>query len=82
MLVLATCWTKCCSPNVQGWIDDMDRHLPALTNFILPSGGRAAAFLHLARSICRRAERSVVALTRANLVDEQVREERAVTEKE
>jgi cob(I)alamin adenosyltransferase len=43
-------------------IDDMERELPALKSFILPGGTIAAAHLHVARTICRRAERLVIAL--------------------
>ncbi|HVL56828.1 MAG TPA: cob(I)yrinic acid a,c-diamide adenosyltransferase, partial [Burkholderiaceae bacterium] len=42
--------------------------LPRLAEFILPGGSRAAAIAHLARTVCRRAERSVVALGRAEPV--------------
>jgi cob(I)alamin adenosyltransferase len=51
-------------------IDTLDAELPALTNFVLPAGCPAAAQLHLARTICRRAERRVVFL--ANLPGEDV----------
>jgi cob(I)alamin adenosyltransferase len=45
-------------------IDRLDADLPALTRFILPAGTPAAALLHQARTIVRRAERRVVALYR------------------
>jgi cob(I)alamin adenosyltransferase len=40
----------------------MDERLPKLTQFILPGGGEAASALHVARTVCRRAERSILAL--------------------
>jgi len=43
-------------------IDDADGELPPLRAFVLPAGTPKAAALHLARTVCRRAERSVVAL--------------------
>ncbi len=43
-------------------IDAMERELAPLTSFILPGGAPAAAQLHVARTVCRRAERCVVAL--------------------
>ena len=57
---------------LEGWIDAMDEELPALTAFILPSGGKASAHLHVARTLCRRAERSVVSLSEGNHVDQTV----------
>jgi cob(I)alamin adenosyltransferase len=44
-------------------IDRMERDLKPLKSFILPGGGELAARLHVARTVCRRAERGVVALS-------------------
>ena len=43
-------------------IDTLNAHLAPLTSFVLPGGTPAAAYLHLARTICRRAERMMVEL--------------------
>ena len=43
-------------------IDEMNSILEPLNSFVLPGGCRSATFLHMARTICRRAERSVVSL--------------------
>ena len=45
-------------------IDEADSELPALKAFVLPGGTPKAAALHHARTVCRRAERSVIALAR------------------
>jgi cob(I)alamin adenosyltransferase len=50
-------------------IDACEAALPELTAFVLPGGSRLGALLHLARTVCRRAERAVVALARAASVD-------------
>lgn len=47
---------------MEGWIDSFENELEPLRNFVLPGGARAAAALHVARTVARRAERRVVAL--------------------
>jgi len=49
-------------------LDAFNENLPPLKDFILPGGGMAAAQCHLARTICRRAEREVVTLARHDAV--------------
>ena len=49
-------------------LDALNAALPKLKEFILPGGTRAAALAHLARTVCRRAERALVALARKETV--------------
>ena len=54
---------------MEEWIDQAIEELPELRQFILPGGTEAAAMLHVCRSVCRRAERAVVALGREEPLD-------------
>ncbi|WP_028201998.1 cob(I)yrinic acid a,c-diamide adenosyltransferase [Paraburkholderia nodosa] len=47
---------------LDGWLEHYNATLPPLKEFILPGGSRAAALAHVCRTVCRRAERAVVAL--------------------
>ncbi|HEX8950765.1 MAG TPA: cob(I)yrinic acid a,c-diamide adenosyltransferase [Polyangia bacterium] len=50
-------------------IDELNEHLPPLRSFTLPGGGWVSSYLHLARTVCRRAERVVVHLASVEPVD-------------
>jgi cob(I)alamin adenosyltransferase len=52
---------------LEEWIDRFEAELPPLRRFILPGGNRAGALLHFSRTVCRRAERSIVALGSENI---------------
>jgi cob(I)alamin adenosyltransferase len=51
-------------------MDGCQKELAPLKSFVLPGGGRVNAFLHQARTVCRRAEREVLALSRAEAIGE------------
>ncbi|QQG40793.1 MAG: cob(I)yrinic acid a,c-diamide adenosyltransferase [Candidatus Levyibacteriota bacterium] len=53
-------------------IDEMTKELPELRNFILPGGGIVGSYLHLTRSIARRAERRIVVLSQKEQVDKSI----------
>ncbi len=55
--------------DMEQYIDEMDKELPKLTNFILPGGSELASQIHIARSICRRVERQAVALSKKQHLD-------------
>jgi len=54
--------TPAYTQRVEGWIDGLNESLKPLSSFILAGGTPAAAWLHLARTVCRRAERLVTEL--------------------
>ncbi|CAH0439807.1 cob(I)yrinic acid a,c-diamide adenosyltransferase [Ralstonia pseudosolanacearum] len=56
------------------WLADYNADLPRLAEFILPGGSRAAAQAHVCRTVCRRAERAIVALGRAETLGEAPRQ--------
>ena len=57
---------------LERFIDRMEADLEPLRTFVLPGGTEAGALLHVARAVCRRAERRVVALARQAAVNPEV----------
>lgn len=60
------------SEMIESWISELENTLPVLKRFILPSGSRLGALLHQARTVCRRAERWVVALDQEEAINHEV----------
>lgn len=54
---------------LEGWIDALDEQTPKIRAFVLPGGHIAAAQAHVARTVCRRAERIIIALARNEYID-------------
>lgn len=57
---------------LERWIDELNAPLPELKSFVLPGGTPLNAHLHLARAVCRRAERAIISLNDSDPVSEQV----------
>lgn len=57
---------------IENEIDTIENTLPVLKNFILPGGSVNASYCHIARSVCRRAERNVLRLKKEELVPDTI----------
>lgn len=57
---------------MEAWVDEAESELPALNAFVLPGGTPGGAALHVTRTVCRRAERAVVALASSEAVSDGV----------
>lgn len=57
---------------LEGWIDRYIAEAPEITRFILPGGSAVSSALHVCRTVCRRAERRVVTLSREYAINEDV----------
>lgn len=54
--------------SLETWIDDLDEKTPKIRAFVLPGGSESASFAHLARTVCRRAERNILRLAEQSYV--------------
>ena len=54
--------TPAYAERLEGWIDEVNGRLEPINSFVLPGGGEVAAWLHMGRPVCRRAERCIVEL--------------------
>lgn len=54
---------------LETWIDTLDELTPPIRAFVLPGGSESAAFAHVARTVCRRAERCILTLAEKEYID-------------
>jgi len=59
---------------LDGLVEHYNAELPMLKEFILPAGSRGASLAHVCRTVCRRAERSIVALSSSDSINPQPRQ--------
>lgn len=64
--------TKTEVEQLEVWIDKFDKEVPPLKNFILPGGHPAVSLAHICRTVCRRTERSIIALNEEAGIDEPI----------
>ncbi|GAB5357179.1 hypothetical protein AAMO2058_000351800 [Amorphochlora amoebiformis] len=57
---------------LETWMEEMLGQLPDITSFVLPTGSKVVSSLHVARTVCRRAERYVIPLVKAGTSEEQI----------
>lgn len=57
---------------LEKWMDEMDEQLPEMKSFVLPGGHTTISFCHVARCVCRRAERIIIDLHQHDFVDDLV----------
>jgi len=77
ILAVGDSGTKMSLPTIKGddilklesWIDAMDTILPEMKSFVLPGGHQTVSICHVARTVCRRAERRVVTLAQHSTID-------------
>lgn len=58
---------------LEEWIDTITKGLPELRSFVLPGGSQAVSLVHIARTVCRRAERHVIELSLSEFVAAEVK---------
>ena len=57
---------------LEGWVDTLDEQTPKIRSFVLPGGCELASKAHMARTVCRRAERNIISLADEEYVDPNV----------